>query len=61
LPTPEIITPLELFSETIVIIDELLFDKYRVQKKLDQETNHSISKYVEETRKRVEKLSADIG
>ena len=44
-----------------MIIDELLFDKYRVQKKLDQETNHSISKYVEETRKRVEKLSADIG
>lgn len=42
-----------------MIINELLFDKYRVQKNLDQETNYSISRYVEETHKRLKKLSAE--
>ena len=40
-----------------MIINDLLVEKYRVQKALDKETNHDISKYVEETHARVKKLS----
>jgi len=40
-----------------MIINELLVDKYRVQKALDQEVGHSLSKYVSETHSRVQKIS----
>ena len=39
-----------------MIINELLVEKYRVQKKLDEETNHNLLEYVKETHNRVNKL-----
>ncbi len=44
-----------------MIINELLVDKYRVQKKLDQEVNHSLPSYVSETHNRVQRLSETLG
>ncbi|MGR9106058.1 MAG: hypothetical protein ACU843_03910 [Gammaproteobacteria bacterium] len=44
-----------------MIINELLIDKYRVQKALDKEVGHSLSGYVAETHKRVEVLSKTHG
>ena len=44
-----------------MIINELLVDKYRVQKALDQEVGHSLSKYVSETHIRVRGLSQTYG
>ena len=44
-----------------MIINDLLAEKYRVQKALDKETNHNISKYVEETHVRVRRLSKQYG
>lgn len=40
-----------------MIINELLFDKYRVQKALDREVEHSLPRYVAETHRRVGMLS----
>jgi hypothetical protein len=40
-----------------MIINDLMAEKYKLQKALDKETNHDISKYVEETHLRVKKLS----
>lgn len=39
-----------------MIINELLVEKYRVQKALDDATNHNLSEYVKETHIRVNKL-----
>jgi hypothetical protein len=44
-----------------MITNELLVDKYRVQKALDQDVGHSLFAYVEETHKRVLKLSKTSG
>ncbi len=44
-----------------MIINELLVDKYRVQKVLDQEVGHSLAGYVAETHNRVQKLSKTLG
>jgi len=44
-----------------MIINELLVDKYRVQKALDQEIGHSLLGYVSETHDRVQKLSKSHG
>lgn len=44
-----------------MIINELLVDKYRVQKTLDQAVNHSLPEYVAETHNRVVKLSKTHG
>jgi hypothetical protein len=44
-----------------MIINELLVDKYRVQKALDQEVGHSLLGYVSETHNRVQKLSESRG
>ena len=44
-----------------MIINELLVDKYRVQKTLDQEVDHSLPGYVAETHNRVQKLSKMLG
>ncbi len=44
-----------------MIINELLLDKYRVQKALDQEVGHSLQGYVAETHNRVKKLSETHG
>ncbi len=40
-----------------MIINEVLLDKYRVQKELDQVSDHDISKYVKETHARVKNIS----
>ena len=40
-----------------MIMNELLADKYRVQKALDHEVGHSLSRYVAETHNRVKKIS----
>nr|VFK43555.1 MAG: hypothetical protein BECKSD772F_GA0070984_11507 [Candidatus Kentron sp. SD]VFK49047.1 MAG: hypothetical protein BECKSD772E_GA0070983_11557 [Candidatus Kentron sp. SD] len=56
---PEITTPLELFSE--MIINELLVDKYRVRKTLDERVGHSLEGYVKETHNRVLQLSKTHG
>lgn len=44
-----------------MIINELLVDKYRVQKALDQEVGQSLLGYVAETHKRVGALSKTLG
>jgi len=44
-----------------MIINELLVDKYRVQKALDQEVEHSLFRYVAETHKRVGALAKTHG
>ncbi len=44
-----------------MIINELLLEKYRTQKTLDQATNHSLPEYVAETHARVIKLSSALG
>jgi hypothetical protein len=45
----------------LMIINELLVDKYRVQKALDKEVGHSLSGYVAETHKKVDALSKTHG
>lgn len=40
-----------------MIINELLADRYRVQKALDQEVGHSLSRYVAETHNRVNEIA----
>ena len=44
-----------------MIINELLIDKYKVQKTLDQQVGHSLPAYVAETHDRVRKLSVTLG
>ena len=44
-----------------MIINELLVDKYRVQKTLDEKVGHSLSGYVKETHNRVLQLSKTHG
>ena len=44
-----------------MIINELLVDKYKVQKALDKQVGHSLPRYVEETHKRVHNLSKTLG
>lgn len=44
-----------------MIINELLVEKYKVQKALDQEVGHSLTEYVAETHNRVQKLSKTLG
>ena len=44
-----------------MIINELLVEKYRVQKALDQEVGYSLSRYVNETHNRVIRLSSTLG
>ena len=44
-----------------MIINELLADKYRVQKALDQKVGHSLSGYVTETHNSVLRLSRTLG
>jgi len=44
-----------------MIINELLVDKYRVQKALDQKVGHSLPRYVAETHNRVGELSKTYG
>lgn len=44
-----------------MIINELLVDKYRAQKALDQEVGHSLPRYAEETHNRVQRLSKTLG
>lgn len=44
-----------------MIINELLLDKYRVQKSLDKEMGYSLPAYVAETHKRVGELSKTHG
>jgi len=44
-----------------MIINELLVDKYRVQKALDQDVGHSLTRYVSETHARVANISKTLG
>jgi hypothetical protein len=44
-----------------MIINELLFEKYKTQKRLDDIANHSLVKYVEDSHSRVKELSAKLG
>jgi hypothetical protein len=44
-----------------MIINELLVNKYRTQKKLDEIANHDLNKYVENAHSKVQELSVKLG
>jgi hypothetical protein len=45
--TPEIVTPLELFTEQIMISTPLLEAKYKAQKQLDEEAQNLVERYIQ--------------
>ena len=44
-----------------MITNDLLIEKSKTQKKLDEISNHNLEKYVENTHSRVQNLSASLG
>jgi len=44
-----------------MITNELLKIKYNTQKRLDQEANHSLEKYIEISHKNIQKIAAKYG
>ncbi len=45
----------------MMITNELLKIKYNTQKRLDQEANHSLEKYIEISHKNIQKIAAKYG